>query len=219
MNNRRANFDRIARPYRTLEYLTMGRILEQTRFHYLGEVANATNALVLGDGDGRFLARLLATAPQLQATAIDISPRMLELLRKRCEATTPDSAQRLRTIQANALAFTPHETYDLVVTHFFLDCLSQPELESLVTRITPSLAPNARWLISDFRIPAGTLAIPASLFIKSLYLAFRVLTKLQTQALPNHHAPLTRAGFTQTTKHHLLGGILTTELWQISRSG
>jgi SAM-dependent methyltransferase len=214
MSSPPANFDRIARPYRTLEYLTMGRILEQTRFHYLAEVASATNALVLGDGDGRFLARLLATAPHLHATAIDISPRMLELLRNRCEAATSNAAQRLRTIQIDALAFAPTETYDLVVTHFFLDCLSQADLDTLVSRITPSLAPNARWLISDFRVPAGTLAIPASIFIRSLYLAFRALTGLRTATLPDHHASLTRAGLTRIAKHELLGGILTTEIWQ-----
>ncbi|HEX7158116.1 MAG TPA: class I SAM-dependent methyltransferase, partial [Edaphobacter sp.] len=184
MTGHQANFDRIARPYRVLEYLTMGRSLEKTRLHYLPAVAHANNALVFGDGDGRFLAHLLAAAPQLRATAIDSSLKMLALLRERCEDVTPDAATRLRIIHTDALAFAPSETYDLVVTHFFLDCLLQQDLDALVARIVPSLAPNTLWLISDFRIPAGTLAVPATIFIRGLYLAFRALTGLRTATLP-----------------------------------
>jgi SAM-dependent methyltransferase len=214
MTGHQANFDRIARPYRTLEYLTMGRTLEKTRLHYLPSVTHATNALVIGDGDGRFLAHLLATAPQLRATAIDTSQKMLDLLRKRCEAVAPDSARRLRTIHCDALAFAPSETYDLVVTHFFLDCLLQQDLDALVARISPALALNTLWLISDFRVPAGTLAVPAAIFIRSLYLAFRVFTGLRTATLPDHRSALTHAGFVQIASHHRLRGILASELWQ-----
>ena len=214
MNRRPPNFDYIAAPYRTLEYLTLGRTLEHARFHYLPTVAHATNALVLGDGDGRFVARLLAANPALHATAVDSSASMLRLLRRRCEAAVPDAGERLRVIQTDALAFTPREGCDLIVTHFFLDCLSQAELDELVSRLTPSLAPRALWLISDFRIPAGALAAPARLFIRGLYLAFRVLTGLRATHLPDHAAPLTHAGLTHIAQHYSLGGMLTTELWQ-----
>lgn len=216
MTAHQANFDRIARPYRTLEYITMGRALENTRLHYLPSVTHATNALVIGDGDGRFLAHLLAAAPQLRATLIDSSQKMLELLRKCCEAAAPDAAPRLRTIHTDALAFTPTETYDLVVTHFFLDCLQQQDLDALVAKIVPSLAPNTLWLISDFRVPAGTLAVPAAIFIRSLYLAFHVLTGLRTATLPDHHSALNNNGFAQIANHHRLAGILTSELWQLT---
>jgi SAM-dependent methyltransferase len=214
MTDHQANFDHIARAYRTLEYLTMGRALENTRLHYLPSVTHANNALVIGDGDGRFLASLLAAAPKLRATAIDSSQKMLDLLRKRCEAVAPDASTRLRTIHTDALAVAPPEIYDLVVTHFFLDCLLQQDLDALVAKITPALAPNAIWLISDFRVPAGTLAVPAILFIRSLYLAFRVLTGLRTAKLPDHGSALKKNGFTQIASHHRLAGILISELWQ-----
>ena len=216
MTAHQANFDRIARPYRTLEYLTMGRALEKTRLHYIPSFTHATNALVIGDGDGRFLAHLLAAAPRLRATAIDSSQKMLELLHKRCEVITPNAGRRLRTIRTDALAFAPSQTYDLVVTHFFLDCLGQQDIDALVAKITPSLAPNALWLISDFRVPTGTLAVPAAIFVRGLYLAFRVLTGLRTAALPDHHSALNNNGFAQIASHHRLAGILTSELWQLT---
>lgn len=208
------NFDAIARLYRTLEYLTLGRALERTRLHYLPAVTHSSKALVLGDGDGRFLARLLAANSHLHATAVDISAAMLRLLRQRCEASIPDASQRLRIIQSDARDFIPAETYDLVVTHFFLDCLSQQDLDSLISRLAPSLAPGALWLLSDFRVPGGIMALPARIFIRGLYLVFRILTGLRTANLPSHADPLALAGLSRVASHDRLGGILTSELWQ-----
>jgi SAM-dependent methyltransferase len=212
MNTAEPNFNTIARPYRWLEYLTLGKSLENCRIHYLPQLLTQRNALVLGDGDGRFLAQLLKHNPHLHADAVDTSSTMLELLRQRCEAVTPDA--NIRTHHANALTATLEGPYDLVVTHFFLDCLTQPELNTLIDRIKPTLTPNALWLISDFRIPTGAMHLPARLLIRALYLAFRLLTGLRTTHLPNHATPLTQAGLTQISKQYRLAGILTSELWQ-----
>jgi SAM-dependent methyltransferase len=211
------NFDLIARPYRWLEYLTLGKALENCRNHYLPQLLDRRHALVLGDGDGRFLAQLLKQNPQLHVDAVDTSATMLQLFRQRSEATAPNVAVRLRTHQANALTFpleASEASYDLVVTHFFLDCLTQPELNTLITRIAPTLAPGALWLISDFRIPAGPMRLPAALLIRSLYLAFRLLTGLRTTRLPDHATPLKQSRLTRISNQHRLAGFLTTELWQ-----
>jgi SAM-dependent methyltransferase len=212
-----SNFDRIARPYRWLEYLTLGRALERCRFHYLPSLLQQKRALILGDGDGRFLARLLAQNPQLEADAVDTSAAMLELLDRRCKAASPDTATRLQIRHANALTFSPaqEKKYDLVVTHFFLDCLTQPDLEALITRIAPTLAPGAFWLISDFRIPSGSVRLPAKIVVRTLYLAFRILTGLRTTRLPDHANPLTQAGLIRIAYHYRLAGLLTAELWQV----
>jgi ubiquinone/menaquinone biosynthesis C-methylase UbiE len=208
------NFDLIARSYRRFEYLTLGKSLENCRNHFLLQLLDRRHALVLGDGDGRFLAQLLKQNPDLHADAVDISAAMVQLLRKRCKTATPNAAVRLRTHHANAITFPFREEYDLVVTHFFLDCLTQPELDTLITRIAPTLASGALWLISDFRVPPGPMRLPAKLLIRSLYLAFRLLTGLRTTRLPDHITPLTQAGLTRISHQHRLAGLLTTELWQ-----
>jgi SAM-dependent methyltransferase len=207
------NFDRVARLYRPLEYLTLGRALERCRLHFLPDLASRTHALVFGDGDGRFLAQLLRQNPLLHADAVDTSAAMLQILRTRCH---PAQA-RLRTHQVDALTFTaiqPAIPYDLVVTHFFLDCLTQPNVDALTSQIAPNLAPEALWLVSDFRIPTGPLALPARLLVRGLYLAFRILTGLRVTALPDHEAALTHAGLIRIAQHRSFAGILTTELWR-----
>ncbi len=58
------------------------------------------------------------------------------------------------------------------------------------------------------------MRLPATLLVRSLYLAFRLLTGLRTTHLPDYATPLTQAGLTRIAQHHSLAGILTTELWQ-----
>jgi len=208
------NFNLLARPYRWLEYLAFGPALHRCRLHFLPQLLHTRRALVLGDGDGRFLARLLALNPHLHADAVDLSPAMLHLLRQRCQAATPTAASRLTTHPADALTFHPTGPYDLVATHFFLDCLTPPQLDQLTTRIAPHLAPGSLWLLSDFRIPPGPLRLPARALIRLLYLAFRLLTGLRTTYLPDHALALHRACLSPIARHRSFFGILTSELWQ-----
>jgi SAM-dependent methyltransferase len=209
----KSSFDLISGPYRWLEYLTFGPVLTRCRNHFLPSLADRRRALVLGDGDGRFLARLLAANPELHADAVDLSPAMLGLLTRRAHAAHLTASARIRTHLADARIFAPTGTYDLIVTHFFLDCLTQRELHDLIAHIRPHLAPGAVWLVSDFRIPTGPLRWPARALVRSLYLGFRILTGLRTTRLPNHTVALASAGLTRIHRHLSLAGLLTTELW------
>ena len=209
-----ANFDRIARPYRWLEYLSFGPLLERCRFFRLPELTSARRALILGDGDGRFLAHLLAANPALHAEVIDQSPAMLRLLHARVAAI--HALDRLTIHRTDALAFTPTGTYDLIATHFFLDCFSTEDVFTLAQSIRPHLAPNALWLVSEFAIPSGVAAIPARLLVAALYLAFRLITGLRTSALPDHPAALANAGFNLRNRKSFLAGLLVSELWQLA---
>jgi len=210
--SRSLNFDLLARPYRWLEYLTFGRALERCRFYFLPTLTDARQALVFGDGDGRFLKRLLAVNPGLQADVVDISPAMLRLLHERL---TQEQRERVTLHQADARIFAPPEkTYDLVVTHFFFDCLFETELAALVDRFTPRLAPGARWVVSEFALPPGCLsATVGKALISWLYWAFRVTTGLQVRTLPDHARELQEVGFERAEERQWLGGLLVSQLW------
>ncbi len=208
----RPDFDRLARPYRWLEYLSFGPLLERCRFYRLPELIDARRALVLGDGDGRFLARLLKSNPQLRADAVDLSPAMMQLLNRR--AAEAGALDRVTLHCVDAREFIPAGSYDLVVTHFFLDCFTTDELRALVGRIRSHLTPGARWVASEFAIPSGAASLPARLIVGTLYLAFGLLTGLRIRQLPDHAAALRSAGLSLHARRCWLGGLLASELWE-----
>lgn len=209
-----ANFDRIAALYRALEYGSFGPFLARCRNAWLAELGDTRQALVYGDGDGRFLARLLRQVPVVQVDSVDFSPAMLRRQQRRVAGL--GAAARVRLHCADARAFQPTgDSYDLVVTHFFLDCLTEAELEALLARVVLRLAPNARWLVSEFAIAErGWRRLPMRLVVGSLYRAFRWITGLEVLRLPDYAAALERHGFRLSARRHFLGGLLRAELWQ-----
>ena len=209
------DFDPLAKPYRYLEYLTFGPFLHRTRTHYLPQLTHASQALVLGDGDGRFTAALLMANPRVKVHAVDISPRMLTVLTRRAH---PNHG-RLTTEQADLRLWQPDSNahYDLVTTHFLLDCLTTQQVSELARRLAPSLTPNAQWLISDFAIPPTPFgSLIAKPLISALYQCFRLMTHLGIRHLPDHSQALQSAHWTLHHHHPHLNGLLISQLWQQS---
>lgn len=211
-----ARFDRVARIYRAMEYLSFGPMLERCRFAHLPSMRHARRALILGDGDGRFTAKLLAANPHLHADAVDASPEMLRLLRERVARS--GAAARLTTTCADARGFQPlNEEYDLVATHFFLDCLRSAETEELIARVRPHLATGAAWVVSEFQVPERSRfrAWLARGAIRFLYAAFRALTGLAVREIPPWRKALSAAGFRRGSSRSWLGGLLISEVWKL----
>ncbi len=215
--NQPPNFDRLARSYRWMEIFSFGPWLWWCRCAFLGELSTCRRALVLGDGDGRFTARLLTANSTLQIDAVDASSAMLKVLSRRA-APYED---RLRTHLADARCWQPDTTldlpYDLVVTHFFLDCLTTQELQSLAFTIRSAVSPSALWVISEFATPANWFGrLMARPVVWGLYLAFGWITGLSVRSLPNHSAALRQAGFCPQQRRTWLGGLLESQLWTVA---
>ena len=57
-------------------------------------------------------------------------------------------------------------SYDLIVTHFLLDCFSEETLPPLVGRLADAATAEAHWLIADFcHPPRGWRRFRARVFI------------------------------------------------------
>ena len=208
------NFDRVARPYRWLEYLSFGPWLARCRSAQLAHLTNARHALLLGDGDGRFLARLMAANPNVTADVVDSSRSMLMLLELRLRRSGDD--QRICLHHADALTWSPTGAYDLIVSHFFLDCFFPHQLEQLFDSVLPHALPGARWVISEFAVPRNPFpAYFARGIIRWLYRAFGWTTGLRVRALPDYAAPLLRRGLILSEDQRYLAGLLCSQVWTL----
>lgn len=206
------DFSRLTHLYRWMEWFSFGPFLWRCRCAFLPELRNRQAALILGDGDGRFTARLLHEDPNITIEAVDASDAMLIELTRRAAS----NARRLRTVLADVRVFAPSRpTYDLVATHFFLDCLTTGEVEQLAARLRRHASKNACWVVSEFAVPRGSFGhLIAQPLIALLYLAFGWLTGLKIRSLPNHRQSLRDAGWSLDCERKFLGGLLVSELWR-----
>lgn len=205
------NFNPLARLYRWMELFTFGPFLARSRFAFLDQLVHTRRSLILGDGDGRFTARLLRFNPVIHIDAVDSSSAMLASLVRRAGP----NANRVHTHHADARHIhPPNPPYDLIVTHFFLDCLTTAEVQSLAATLRAAASPQAVWLVSEFAIPSGWYGrLVARPLIWILYRAFALLTGLAIRTLPDHHAALRQSGFALRNQRPQLAGLLVSELW------
>jgi len=216
MNESLPNFDRLAKPYRWMEFLTFGPFLWWCRCTYLSELGACSRALVLGCGDGRFSARLLNESQTIHIDAVDASSAMLHALEQRAGS----NAVRVRIQLADVRNWQPPfpivaPPYDLIVTHFLLDCLTTEEVQNLATRLRHNATPSALWLVSEFAVPSNWFGrLVARPLVGALYLIFGQLTGLNLRSLPDHPTALKAAGFALDKRRTRLGGLLASELWR-----
>jgi len=214
-NRRNPNFDRLAKLYFWMELATFGPFLARCRRGFLSGLTSARQAVVLGDGDGRFTSELLCVNSQVRIDAVDVSQAMLDALLIRAG----ENAGRVSAHCADARNWPPaNSPYDLVVSHFFLDCLTTEEIRALAVKVHDATSPSAMWIVSEFAIPRNLFGRwVARPLVSLLYRAFGILTGLKIRCLPDHHAALRSAGFTLIQRKTWLYGLLVSEMWHCHR--
>ena len=203
------SFDRVAPHYRWLETVVFGDQLQRARGAFVREIRPPRRALVVGEGDGRFLAELLSTGrPGIDC--VEVSAGMIALARKRtCDA-------HVTFIQSDIRDLTLCEAqYDLLVSHFFLDCFAGAALAEIIAKLASAATPDAQWLIADFCYPVrGWHRWRARALIATMYFFFRAVAGIEARRLVDY-SPLLRANDFSLTKEHLSRhGEIRSQLWQ-----
>jgi hypothetical protein len=105
--------------------------------------------------------------------------------------------------------------YDLVVANFFFDSFTEDSMEKIVRQIAVSTRPGAIWMVSDFGEPgAGLSGWRAGLILKSLYLFFGLLAKIEARFLTSPDEALMRNGFVFRERKKSDWGLFQSTLWQ-----
>ena len=208
------SFDSLAPHYRWMEWMLAGRKLQRCRTAFLRGVPQPRHALLLGEGNGRFLEEFLIAHPGARVTCVDASVAMIRRARARLRARGVDLAA-VEFIHADALAWTPSPgTYDLAVTHFFFDCFRRDQIEHLLEILGPALTSDAQWLLADFRVPASGFARwRARWIVRSMYLFFRPVTDLAASSLIPAEEFLVPRGYALRERRLAEWGLLHTDWW------
>lgn len=210
------SFDALAPWYRALEWMAFGDALQGCRVACLGEIAAPRRALIVGEGNGRFLSELLRLHPGVEVDCVDTSERMLRLARKRVEGELGDQGERVRFLHEDIASWSALERhYDLVVTHFVLDCFPEAELAGIVRKLARAATDDARWLLADFCIPAyGIARLRARGWLAAMYCFFRITARIPARKLIDPTPFLQVEGFPLSRQHLFRAGMLKSEMWK-----
>jgi ubiquinone/menaquinone biosynthesis C-methylase UbiE len=206
------NFDRVAPSYRWLETIVFGNQLQQARAAFVREIGRPRHVLIVGEGNGRFLAELLRVHPGVQVDCIESSARMIEMARRAV------GGMEVRFIQADVRTVPlRNNSYDLIVTHFLLDCFSEKTLAPLLRQLVDAATAEVRWLIADFCYPPrGWQRLRARLLLGTMYFFFRAAAGIEARRLVDYRPFLRAQGFECRQEMISPNEMIRSELWRRS---
>jgi ubiquinone/menaquinone biosynthesis C-methylase UbiE len=205
------SFDRVAPHYRWLETLVFGNQLQQARLAFLKQIASPRRVLIVGEGNGRFLGEFMTAHPHAAVDCVDASGRMIALARARL-----GKESLVDFIQADirSLELVPN-SYDLIVTHFVLDCFGERTLAALIPKLANSATPHAQWLLADFFQPATRRRkLRARVLVALMYSFFRVVAAIEARYLIDCGPFLQANGFALLGAVQSPDEIVRSEMWQ-----
>ena len=208
------SFDQLAPHYRWMEFLLAGEKLHRCRTTFLKEIPAARSILLLGEGHGRGLVECCKRFPNARITCLDASERMLTQARRQWSHHSLGATQ-VEFVHADVLNWTPTaRVYDLIVTHFFLDCFRADQLAQITSQLVPFMTSHANWLIADFQMsPGGLKRIRSRMILWTMYAFFRVTTELSAEKLVSPDPYVERAGFTLHRHAESEWGLLHSDWW------
>jgi ubiquinone/menaquinone biosynthesis C-methylase UbiE len=184
----------------------------RTRLAHLAALDGAERVLIIGEGDGRFLAALCRRNSACRVVCVERSRAMIERARNRL-ASDPD---RVTFVQADVRELQlPTANFDGLVTHFVLDLFDEKTLERLTPRLAQALAPGGVWLVADFALPSsGMRRLRAQGWLAFLYAFFRSRTDLESRRLPDPGPLLAASGLRCENIMHRQAGLLASRCWR-----
>lgn len=209
------SFDRLAPFYRWMEDLCAGSLLERCRAAHLAVIPAPSSILIVGEGHGRTLAACRRQFPNAQIFCIEASSQMIAQAQHnltRHNITTDG----ITFICADVFEVPLGEAqFDLIITHFVLDCFDAPQLQQLVPRLASAARPDAGWLIADFQYAsAGWRRWRTRIIIGLLYAFFRRTTALPAQGLVPADSLMEVAGFVLCDRQEFDWQLLKSDWWQ-----
>jgi ubiquinone/menaquinone biosynthesis C-methylase UbiE len=210
------SFDFIAPHYRWLESVAFANTLQKARSFFLDQISTPRRILIAGEGNGRFLREFARKFPQTRIDCVDVSERMLQLAQ---EQLCDSNGGRIKFFRKDLLRWLPEENvYDVIVTHFFLDCFSEAEIEKLVAMLAKAATRNAVWLLADFSIPPEPLReLHAKAWLWVMHRLFRGVARISARKLTDPLPFLEAEGFRCAHREQWRLGLVGSQLWQRSQ--
>jgi tRNA (cmo5U34)-methyltransferase len=187
-----AGFDRVAAFYDPLARLVFGRTLQRAQQKALEALPpGSPYVLIIGGGSGWVLLEVLRQRPNARILYVEASPLMLVKSRETVRRHAAEYEWQVEFRLGTQASLQPPESFDAIVTFFFLDLFAPPVLREIVVRLGAGRRAGAPWLLADFRPPPR---LWQRVLLGTMYGFFRLTTGISASRLPPIHAELARLG-------------------------
>ena len=203
-----AEFDLVAPFYPGLERLVFGTHLGGARQTFLLEVLKATQILLVGEGNGRFLKLLNTRKSTGHVRVVEKSSIMIRLAKNH---VGPLGEINLEFVQGDFRSCQLGKAFDCVVTHFFLDLFNPPAQLAIIEKFAELTNEMATWINVDF-IPARSWRGRVLMWWQ--YRFFRVVSRIEAKSCSDELPAALQSGWSLVEAVPYLGGLVVARRYQ-----
>ena len=176
-----ADFGKVSSIYSFLEKVVFRDKLQEYRCCFIGLMHEAQDVLLVGEGTGSFLSKLLTLNSTVRVTVVEVSREMATQARSKVE---PEDRVRVFFHEKGVSDFHSSQKYDFICTFFFWDCFDEKQIKRMFPNLVSKLQPQGKLLNSDFfeNSYSGSIGgILHFLLLRVLYGFFRFATGIQAE--------------------------------------
>jgi len=164
--------------YDGLSRLVYGRTLINAQIYLLQFVPANSTVLIIGGGTGWILEELTKIHPSgLRITYVEVAADMMAHSQKR-----HIGLNQVVFINDAIESVDPVEEFDVVITPFLFDNFTEATVQKVFHHTHQLLKLDAIWLNTDFQLTGKWWQ---SVLLKSMFLFFRMLCKIEASKLPD----------------------------------
>ncbi|WP_295801858.1 class I SAM-dependent methyltransferase [Mucilaginibacter sp.] len=203
-----SNYNNSAWFYDGLSRLVYGRALINAQVYLLQFVPANSSVLIVGGGTGWILEELTKIHPSgLSLTYVEIAADMMARSMRR--NTGLNSVAFINNAIENVAI---NEEFDVVITPFLFDNFTEATAQKVFNYIHQLLKPGAIWLNADFQLTGKWWQ---SVLLKSMFLFFRMLCKIEASQLPDVERLFILGGFKVLEGNCFYGDFVVARVYEI----
>lgn len=184
------NFDAISPFYDHLAHLVFGRQIKECQIAQFSRLKAGQKILLPGGGTGWILEELDRLKLHLEIDYVEKSSKMIS----RAKRKSSFKFINVNFYNEDLLEFNLL-SYDVIMTHFFLDVFSPNSFESVFDKLQKSLNNGGIWINTEFRNSDNKIK---NLFICFMYLFFRFTSHLEASRLPDYSKKFQDSGYNKS---------------------
>ncbi|MBI0401286.1 class I SAM-dependent methyltransferase [Cyclobacterium marinum] len=182
------SYNFIAPFYDTLATLVLGHKFHESKWAFLDIIQPGATVLVVGGGTGANLPEILnRCGKEGKVIYMEASEKMID---KAFQSIPQDLQNRVEFICRADFKFQEKYNFDVIVTQFLLDVLTDKAIKELFKEVNKRVTPNSKWLFLDFFPLKGK-----SFLIWVMITSFGVLTKHPRKELPDYRVFFAKGGW------------------------